>query len=60
MPTCPICRTECARHPENPHAPFCSKRCRMADLGSWLNEDYRVPSETESMPLDGGENEALS
>ena len=25
--------------------PFCSERCRMADLGRWLNEDYRVPDE---------------
>jgi endogenous inhibitor of DNA gyrase (YacG/DUF329 family) len=23
--------------------PFCSERCRMADLGRWLSEDYRVP-----------------
>lgn len=24
--------------------PFCSERCRMADLGRWLSEDYRVPA----------------
>jgi uncharacterized protein len=23
--------------------PFCSERCRLADLGRWLSEDYRVP-----------------
>jgi endogenous inhibitor of DNA gyrase (YacG/DUF329 family) len=25
--------------------PFCSERCKMADLGRWLSEDYRVPDE---------------
>ena len=26
--------------------PFCSERCKMADLGRWLTEEYRVPVET--------------
>jgi endogenous inhibitor of DNA gyrase (YacG/DUF329 family) len=25
--------------------PFCSKRCRLLDLGQWLDEGYRVPAE---------------
>lgn len=25
-----------------PDYPFCSRRCRMVDLGRWLGEDYRV------------------
>jgi endogenous inhibitor of DNA gyrase (YacG/DUF329 family) len=28
--------------------PFCSERCRLVDLGKWLNEDYRVLSEDQS------------
>jgi endogenous inhibitor of DNA gyrase (YacG/DUF329 family) len=24
--------------------PFCSERCRLIDLGAWLDEDYRLPS----------------
>jgi len=31
--------------------PFCSSRCKMADLGRWLGEDYRIPAE----PADPGE-----
>jgi endogenous inhibitor of DNA gyrase (YacG/DUF329 family) len=31
--------------------PFCSERCRLADLGRWLSEDYRVPDDT---PLEIG------
>ncbi|WES30878.1 DNA gyrase inhibitor YacG [Varunaivibrio sulfuroxidans] len=27
------------------HRPFCSERCRMRDLGRWLNEEYRVPAD---------------
>jgi uncharacterized protein len=23
--------------------PFCSERCKLADLGRWLRGDYRVP-----------------
>jgi hypothetical protein len=25
--------------------PFCSERCRLADLGHWLSGDYRVASD---------------
>ncbi|HSL21305.1 MAG TPA: DNA gyrase inhibitor YacG [Vicinamibacterales bacterium] len=33
----------CRRRPVDPkHAPFCSDRCRMADLGRWLSGDYRA------------------
>lgn len=28
-----------------PFFPFCSKRCRLLDLGSWLDGRYRVPAE---------------
>jgi len=42
----------CRRHPIDPASrPFCSERCRMADLGRWLSEDYRVPDDS---PDEGG------
>ena len=25
--------------------PFCSERCKLADLGRWLSGDYRIPAE---------------
>lgn len=38
---CPICGK-----PSDFNAPpigtFCSSRCKMVDLGIWLNEDYRA------------------
>jgi len=25
------------------HHPFCSERCKLLDLGNWIDERYRVP-----------------
>jgi hypothetical protein len=27
---------------ENPAFPFCAERCKLIDLGNWLNESYRI------------------
>ncbi len=29
--------------PANRFRPFCSERCQMVDLGTWVDEGYRVP-----------------
>jgi endogenous inhibitor of DNA gyrase (YacG/DUF329 family) len=43
MPDVPLC-VYCRRKPvEFAWRPFCSERCKMADLGRWLSGDYRVP-----------------
>jgi uncharacterized protein len=40
---CPICDAAMPGHyQEYPDYPFCSRRCRIIDLGRWLGEDYRV------------------
>ena len=31
---------------EGSHRPFCSVRCKMVDLGRWLNEEYKVAGES--------------
>ncbi|HUG44244.1 MAG TPA: DNA gyrase inhibitor YacG [Acidobacteriota bacterium] len=37
---CPKCRK---RTPiEGRFSPFCSERCRVLDLGRWLNGSYRI------------------
>lgn len=28
-----------------PHFPFCSERCKLLDLGGWLNEEHRISGE---------------
>ena len=40
-PPCPICRKE-VKPPAGEHAPFCSERCKLIDLGKWLNESYHI------------------
>jgi len=39
-PLCVGCRKESI---DPRYAPFCSERCKMADLGRWLTGDYIVP-----------------
>jgi uncharacterized protein len=41
---CPHCRKETPLA-DNPYRPFCSKRCKMIDLGTWASEGYRIPGE---------------
>lgn len=38
---CPIC----GKPVDHPHRPFCSARCKLIDLGRWIDGDYRLPSE---------------
>jgi endogenous inhibitor of DNA gyrase (YacG/DUF329 family) len=47
--TCPICEKveDAISESAWPEFPFCSPRCKLIDLGRWLREDYRVPTESE-------------
>jgi endogenous inhibitor of DNA gyrase (YacG/DUF329 family) len=42
---CPACRQPSAPLAANPAFPFCSARCRLLDLGKWLDGEYRIPGE---------------
>ena len=59
---CPRCKTETAWE-NKPDPPFCSKKCRMIDLGHWADEAYRIPTEEQPMseenliPFQSGESE---
>ena len=33
--------------------PFCSERCRLVDLGRWLDGEYRIPGK----PVSGSEED---
>lgn len=58
---CPICGEvlQVGRREEAPYRPFCSQRCKLVDLGRWLDGTYRVSeplspdvfSEDDSNPL---------
>jgi endogenous inhibitor of DNA gyrase (YacG/DUF329 family) len=38
---CPVC----GRPRSHRYRPFCSSRCAKIDLGRWLKESYRVPTQ---------------
>jgi len=40
---CPICKKVLDVPPDHPSRPFCSPRCKLADLGNWLDGAYRIP-----------------
>jgi endogenous inhibitor of DNA gyrase (YacG/DUF329 family) len=44
---CPTCRkpVEAESLSARPQFPFCSDRCRYADLDRWFTEEYVVPGE---------------
>ena len=55
---CPVCARPLDPEPPNKYRPFCSKRCADIDLGRWLKESYRVPTDEgpdsdASMPDEG-------
>ena len=41
--SCPSCRRQITYSVANPWRPFCSERCRLADLGDWAAERFRLP-----------------
>ena len=44
---CPICNQKITpeHYRHSPFSPFCSERCKMIDLGNWLDQRYTVPVE---------------
>jgi endogenous inhibitor of DNA gyrase (YacG/DUF329 family) len=45
---CPICKTPVEEPQERGQVstfPFCSERCKLIDLGRWLDGKYQIPAE---------------
>ena len=47
---CPVCGKRVAWTPASHWRPFCSERCRLIDLGEWLDEEKRIPGEPHFPP----------
>lgn len=47
--SCPRCGK---LHPwqGNTFRPFCSERCKLIDLGAWLEEKHAIPGEDAEIP----------
>ena len=46
---CPHCRRQ-HEWRDNPWRPFCSERCKLIDLGAWLEERHAIPGESVDIP----------
>jgi endogenous inhibitor of DNA gyrase (YacG/DUF329 family) len=53
---CPIC-DRLFQPEQSPAVPFCCQRCRLIDLGRWLDEGYGLPKEPEQQTDNGGQEQ---
>ena len=49
---CPSCGGDSVYATTNPYRPFCSERCKIIDLGGWLEERNAIPGEPAEIPDD--------
>lgn len=55
---CPACKKVLEDvPPDYPPRPFCSPRCKLADLDNWLSERYRISQPLP--PVQGDEDEHI-
>jgi len=48
----------CRQRPIDPAwQPFCSERCKLADLGRWLGGEYRIPVADSPSPQDDDDHD---
>jgi len=56
---CPICKKPVdepgeGRIPDDPFFPFCSERCKLIDLGRWLDGKYQIPAAPDDLDESAG------
>ncbi len=44
---CPNCHIEHNWQDSKPWSPFCSKRCKLIDLGDWASEKFKIAARAE-------------
>lgn len=55
--TCPTCRTDVTFTDQRPATfPFCSRRCKLVDLGRWFRGEYTIarpisPDDLDERPI---------
>lgn len=42
---CPQCGEPADLSTDNPARPFCSHRCKLIDLGDWMDERHSIPGD---------------
>lgn len=46
--SCPRCGKPVVWSPTSRWRPFCSERCRLIDLGEWLDENHRIVGDPDA------------
>lgn len=60
---CPICKrsveppSDYREAPDSKYFPFCSERCKLIDLGRWLDGKYQVPVVEDDLDEAAGSDE---
>lgn len=58
---CPQCGEPARLDESNPYRPFCSRRCKLIDLGDWFDESNRIPERDEpAAPWNNGDSTPTS
>ncbi len=50
---CPTCSKRVPWTADSTYRPFCSRRCKLVDLGDWLTERNRIAGEDTADDTDG-------
>jgi endogenous inhibitor of DNA gyrase (YacG/DUF329 family) len=48
--SCPTCGKPVEWSQSQRWKPFCSERCKLIDLGAWIDEHHRIPGEETHTP----------
>ncbi|RPG35844.1 MAG: DNA gyrase inhibitor YacG [Gammaproteobacteria bacterium TMED225] len=48
MDNCPRCQKPSSKSEENKYRPFCSKKCKLIDFGSWASEENIISRPAKS------------
>ena len=54
---CPECGKSTVYSPENEYRPFCSNRCKLIDLGEWIEGKYKINSDENNQTPEHSLNE---
>lgn len=46
--SCPNCHKPVSWTASSRYRPFCSERCKLADLGDWLDEKHRIGDDDQA------------
>lgn len=52
---CPQCGASSRLDAANPFRPFCCERCKLLDLGAWLDGRHAIPAEPDPDAFDADE-----